>query len=332
MDNTDQDIKSIITRFIEGSASEQELAVLEEWFRKDKSNRVYFDEFVTTYHASVTMNRFHQQKTDDAWNKVSERIQIAHEARPTFPRQRYLTWVKVAASVSLMVLAGFAAKRFLRSSIFNASNNTVVVNTQPARMGIQLPDGSYVWLNANSSLEYAPAFATSNRVVNLKGEAFFDVRKNGRPFIVKTGALEVHVKGTKFNVQAYEDDASTQTTLEEGAIDLHIKGKTPVYSMAPGDQITLDGSGGGVIRKKVDPSDFSAWKEARLVFDNTPLENVVARIANRYRARIVLDAFASRKELMTMTIEDESLDEVLELIRLSSRLKMKKEKDLIVLY
>ncbi|MBT1698707.1 FecR domain-containing protein [Fulvivirgaceae bacterium PWU4] len=332
MDNTDPEIKSIITRFIEGSASEQELAALEEWFRKDRSNRIYFDEFVTTYHASVTMNRFHQQKTDDAWNKISERIQVTHEARSTAPRQRYLTWVKIAASVSLIVLAGFATKRFLRSDLFNTGNNTVVVNTQPTKMGIQLPDGSYVWLNANSALDYAPSFATSNRIVNLKGEAFFDVRKNGRPFIVKTGALEVHVKGTKFNVQAYQDDAATQTTLEEGAIDLHIKGKMPVYSMEPGDQITLAASGGEVIRKKVDPSDFSAWKESRLVFDNTPLENVLARIGNRYRARIVLDAFASRKELMTMTIEDETLDEVLELIRLSSHLNMKKEKDLIVLY
>ena len=207
-----------------------------------------------------------------------------------------------------------------------------VRNAEGTNTRIVLPDNSVVWLNTNSSLEYPPAFGNTAREVTLKGEAFFDIEKGSKPFIVKTGNVQVHVKGTRFNVQAYKEEDSVKTTLEEGRVELHIKGKDSFYVMNPGDQITLNTKVNDVVLRKVNPSNFSAWKEERLVFENTRLADIAARIENRYKVKISIAPSIGYRERLTMTIEHETLDEVLEMIRLSSRLKIKKDNNEITFY
>ncbi|HEY0772265.1 MAG TPA: FecR domain-containing protein, partial [Sphingobacteriaceae bacterium] len=196
---------------------------------------------------------------------------------------------------------------------------------------IVLPDSTLVWLNANSTIEYAPTFS-ENREVLLKGEGFFDVRKKGKQtFVVKTAHFSIQVRGTRFNVQAYESQYEN-ATLEEGSIELKLNGENQSYEMAPGDQITINNTAQTVERKKVNPLNFTAWKEEKLVFDNTRLSDIVLKIENRYKVDIVIDDSLAYRERMTMTIEHEPIEEILEMIHLSSQLNYRIENATIVIY
>jgi ferric-dicitrate binding protein FerR (iron transport regulator) len=331
-DNTPQPILELITRFLEGNASEIDLINLENWLKESPDNRRYFDELNNTYQASVSLNRFSQNKIDEGWHKLSQHMSNEPVTlRVLSSKQRHFTFLKIAASILAVAIVGFWSIRLLQYNTVPAQA-TLVRNAEGNNTRIVLPDNSVVWLNSNSQLEYPPTFGNTTREVSLKGEAFFDVKKGSKPFIVKTGKVQVHVKGTRFNVQAYKDEDSVKTTLEEGRVELHIKGRESFFVMNPGDQITLNTKADDVIRRKVNPSNFSAWKEERLVFNNTPLGDIAARVGNRYKVKISVTPGLVYRERLTMTIEHETLDEVLEMISLSSRLKVKKENGEIILF
>ncbi|MBL0739681.1 FecR family protein [Chryseolinea lacunae] len=323
-------IKEIITRFLEGHASEEEIAQLHEWVKQDDANRQYFYEINDAYQASITLPRYNQPKINTAWDQLSKGLNtpglVQHPAVPKSNRYTFL--LKVAASITLLALTGLAIILLLRD--FTAAPS-VVYNAGGNSMRIRLPDSSFVWLNRNSTLEYAASFGAEHREVLLTGEAFFDVRKNNHPFVVKTNHIQVHVKGTKFNVKAYATDAATKTTLAEGKIELLIDGNQSRYVMHPGDQITLDSDHNKVVRKKVNPANFSAWKEEQLTFDGTPLRDIILQLESRFNVNIVPDANVSLNERLSITVEDETLDEVLDLIQQVSRVKVHKDKNTIVL-
>jgi transmembrane sensor len=327
----DGPIKEIILRFLEGVASEKEIERLYKWLEEHESNRKYFDEVNNTYQVSVTLNRFNQPTIDEDWKKIAN--EIKNDKTPHFSERKPTRFVflKVAATISVVALVGILLFKFFVSSKAQ-KQETIVKNSKSNNTRIVLPDGSTVWLNANSTIVYNPDFGQSTREVTLKGEAFFDVKKDNKSFIVRTDNMQVHVKGTRFNVEAYKKNGTIKTTLEEGKVELHGAGSDKFFTMKPGDQIILNTQLNNVVVKKVNPFDVSAWKEDRLVFDNTPLSEVVAKLESRYKVSIVISSAKAKQDRLTMTVEQEDIEEVLELIKLSSQLQVKKAGNEILLY
>ncbi|SHH64844.1 FecR family protein [Chryseolinea serpens] len=328
-----QPIQEIITRFLEGHASDGDVETLYAWVQESEANRRYFHEMNNTYQASVTLARYNQPKINAAWEQLAQDIQASGRtvAHPALKRQpKSSLFLKIAASVTLLAVAGTIF--FVLSKEFVTRQSTVVYNAGENNMRILLPDSSFVWLNRHSTLEYAPTFGTANREVRLKGEAFFDVRKNKKqPFIVKAENIQVLVRGTKFNVQAYTAEPAIKTTLEEGKIELYVNGMNSHFVMQPGDQITLDTEANKVSRKKVNPANFSAWKEEQLSFDSAPLRDIILQLENRYKVNIVADSTVALNERMSITIEDETLEEVLGLIQDVSTIRARRDGTNIIL-
>jgi ferric-dicitrate binding protein FerR (iron transport regulator) len=334
IDPTPEPIRDIITRFLEGDASGDEVAILQAWLEENKTNRQYFDEVNNAFQVSVTLSRFNQQKIDTAWNALAQRMDQEKKRGRIFSffTIPHFSALRIAASVFLVAVSCYLIVPLLSKDAMTSKNATLVRNAEGSNTRILLPDGSLVWLNTNSTLEYPPSFGNSSRIVTLKGEAFFDVTKGRTPFIVQTERLQVLVMGTRFNVQAYKNDPDLKTTLEEGKIELRIKGEDQSYLMKPGDQITLNTGINKITLKKVNPANFTAWKEDVLVFDNTELGEIAAKLENRFKVKLSVDSTLARRERLTMTLEHESLEEVLELIRLSSHLKIKTKDHEIILY
>ncbi|MEO5976911.1 MAG: FecR domain-containing protein [Chryseolinea sp.] len=328
------EIEEIITRFLEGESSDHDIDILHNWLHESVENRRYFDEINLAFQASITLNRFNQQRIDDGWRQLQGRI-LKGQGKSLQPlsvsnsicRNTYL----IAASVTITL----AVISYLLISSFDSihtNQRTIISSSKASNTHIILPDSSDVWLNVNSTLEYTNEFGRDSRVVILKGEAYFDIKKNqAKPFIVQTEDMDVRVKGTRFNVEAGVNGKTTRTTLEEGKVDLYVRRNNQSYVMKPGDQITIETDRSEVMHKKVNPSYFTAWKENILVFDNASLEEIIGKLENRYRVSISADK-SLLSERFTLTIEQESFDEVLVLIELSSSLKSKKKNGQIILY
>ncbi|HEV2482402.1 MAG TPA: FecR domain-containing protein [Puia sp.] len=145
---------------------------------------------------------------------------------------------------------------------------------------VVLPDGSKVWLNAASSLRFPTAFTGSERRVELTGEGYFDIAKDAsRPFKVGVGASEVEVLGTEFNIMAYTDEGSMNTTLVSGAVKLKSGGHA--LQLKPGEQAEVKTDGSVDLDRTVDVDVVTAWKYGRFEF-NGNIKGIMRQIARWY--------------------------------------------------
>ncbi len=151
---------------------------------------------------------------------------------------------------------------------------------------LQLADGTQVWLNSDSELKYTDKFNGKERIVYLKGEAYFDVKEDKeRAFIVKTNTMDVKVYGTEFNVMAYEGDELAQTTLVEGCVGVNLKDETSVVDqlmLKPNMQVDyLIGRSKGQLRQ-VETSLYTGWKNGLFQFNDEALGSILQKLARWY--------------------------------------------------
>ncbi|GAB3023704.1 DUF4974 domain-containing protein [Niabella terrae] len=176
----------------------------------------------------------------------------------------------------------------------SAQTASAALNTLEVPRGglyqLQLPDGTKVWLNAASSLQYPCRFSSTERRVRLSGEAYFEVAKkiNGSrvPFIVVTENQEVEVLGTHFNVQAYPQDEQTNTTLLEGSVKISVKNTSYSSLLKPGQQAEVNPAAPARIRR-VSNDDAIAWKKGYFAFENADLRVIMDNLSRWYDVNVV---------------------------------------------
>ena len=192
-----------------------------------------------------------------------------------------------------------------------ASQLQTITTPYGAKTNITLPDGSRVWLNSGSKLSYPLKFGKS-RLVTLVGEAFFEVEKNNKPFIVSANDGDVVVKGTAFNVKAYADDNIYETTLVEGVVAFNTKNSKNGVTLKPGEQVAKTSKGFTI--KQVETKYFTSWKEGKLLFNKEPFPSFMKKLERWYNVKIKYSDPELDKLWYTGAIEMESISEVMEMI------------------
>ena len=189
-----------------------------------------------------------------------------------------------------------------------------------ARIKFQLPDGSTGFLNSGSKLKYPVLFA-QGRSVELKGEAYFEVVHNeDLPFHVNTKNLDIEVLGTTFDVIANEDESTEEVVLQTGKIDVSSRTGNQLAVLKPNEQLTLDVKKRTFTQNKVEASQYTGWKEGKLIFRNENMQQVARRLSRWYNADIALEGTQLNNYTFHATFIDESLDEVLKLLSLTTPL------------
>jgi len=180
-----------------------------------------------------------------------------------------------------------------------AGTGSVLYNTVSTARGgqyrVRLPDGTAVWLNAASSLRFPTGFIGKERVVELKGEAYFEVAANvSMPFHVKlhtsSGEGDVEVLGTSFNVNAYDDEQMMRTSLVEGAV--RIKAGAVATLLRPGQQAQLVGAGLVHVKDNVNMDEVVAWKNNRFNFKSADIRTIMRQISRWYDVEVEYTAAA----------------------------------------
>ncbi|MBJ6369758.1 FecR family protein [Snuella sedimenti] len=248
-----------------------------------------------------------EPELDSQFSKVLRRIGVK-------PRVKYFS----AAAVVVLFLS-FGLYYF---NPVSSNNEIVMVNTSiGGQEHVVLPDGTKVLLNANSEIQYPKVFKDNIREVTLIGEALFEVVRNEhKPLVVKTdNGLSVRVLGTVFNVKSYPDDKEIQTTLISGKVEV-IKqndSKDPIV-LKPSQQAAYHKKEKRLIVDTVNALDAISWKDNKLIFNETPLEQVVLDLQRKYNVKFKITS----KELLDYkysgTFDNLTVKECMRLLKVSS--------------
>jgi ferric-dicitrate binding protein FerR (iron transport regulator) len=188
---------------------------------------------------------------------------------------------------------------------------------------VVLSDGTGVWLNAASSLRFPASFSGSERVVELQGEAYFEVAKNKqRPFKLKVNNMEVAVLGTVFNVKAYDDEEEIETTLLEGSVKLGAAGKTTL--LLPGQQARVTEAGQINVLHDINPEQTIAWKNGLFEF-NGNIRGIMRQIARWYDVEVVYNGNLTQKAFGGAIARKENISDVLKLLEMTGTIRFKIE-------
>lgn len=184
-----------------------------------------------------------------------------------------------------------------------------------ARYQVQLSDGTKVWINSVSELEYPVAFGPGERSVKLTGEAYFDVASDpDRPFVIETNGYSITALGTAFNVSTYTNDSFMETTLVEGAVEVVVRqGKR--ISLKPGQSMRIDHTSQEYKLQDVDTRFYTSWKEGVLHFNKVTLSELCVKLERWYDAEILFSNPEKGKLVYSGALENSrSIEYLLNLI------------------
>ena len=188
---------------------------------------------------------------------------------------------------------------------------------------IVLPDGSKVWLNAASSLKYPVRFSGNERQVELTGEAYFEISADeSSPFLVASPTQSVRVTGTHFNINAYPEEQTVQTTLLEGKVTVATGDGKKSVSLKPGQQSTL--AAGAFNVKAVDVEQVTDWKNGDFIFENENIHSIMARVARWYNVEVVYEN-EPNTGFFGQVSRSKNLSEVLQVLELTGAVNFKVE-------
>lgn len=198
------------------------------------------------------------------------------------------------------------------------SFNTIVT-PKGGQYQVSLPDGTKIWLNASSSLRYPTTFEGKERLVELTGEAYFEVATNkSQPFKVISAGQVVEVLGTQFNINAYSDEHLIKTTLLEGSVQVYLGEKSSL--LKPGQQAQ---AGRSLSRKYVDVQEAVAWKNGKTQFINADIKTVMRMISRWYDVEIDYEGEISSETFSGSVSRSKSVTEVLDLLELTGDIHFK---------
>jgi len=216
---------------------------------------------------------------------------------------------------------------------------------------LTLADGSKVWLNAGSKLIYPDKFSGSQREVTLEGEGFFEVTRNPQmPFLVHAGKITVRVLGTKFNVKAYTEDADIETTLISGKVQVMLNDDPEKeILLSPNEKLTVIkpvatstaiAQVNNELKYQVQALPVAAsnnltetaWINNRLLLNNESFDNVAKLLERKFDVHVFFDNDKLKDEHLTGVFEKENIQEVLDVLKMTTHFRYRIDGNSIHLY
>jgi transmembrane sensor len=348
-----------IIDFLTGRLSSSENEELINWINQDDEHKRIFDEYRDVWQTCEKNSEYAGYDENEAWNKM--RPQLTSE--PTAIKARTTPgWLKYAA-IFIVVLA-ICISGYILLKPYQGTNNVSYQEVSVpfgSRTRIQLPDGSEVWLNAGSYLQYSNRFNTHEREIYFAGEGYFDITHHKNiPFTLITPGAKIEVVGTSFNVKAYPDEYIIQTTVVRGIVKVFpnsdAKNKGSEIILNTKEQLSLQKNSNhtitaynkkniatpqintnviviktGHIEQNVNTELFTSWREGKLIIKRENLGSLIVKLERRYNVKIQFTEPDIKDYVFSGILEDETLEQVLKVLCLTSPIQYKIEKDNIVL-
>ncbi len=346
--------EDLVCGYLNGELTNEETRELIEWINLDKSNKKLFDEICELWITAKAVSGNPGYSAQEGFWKFKQRIKDIDQQVATGSKKRFLT---TAFRYAAIFLIAFAAGGLLfyqfgqNSSLIPALGKTELVVPLGSRASFTLSDGTVVTLNAGSTLRTDTRFGIRDRIVELEGEGYFKVAEDKlNPFIVKTSYLTVTAMGTEFNVKAYSDDKTIETTLVNGSVKIEPvseKGSGEITILQPNQKLTFYKEEPGVednqaipsgipgsevkpakvqgtatavklLKEDVNVEPVVSWKESRWIFENQSLSQIAVDLERRFDVKMQFKSERLRSYRFTGTILAEPIEQVLEVLSITS--------------
>lgn len=341
------DFPEAVIRFFRKEADEADLAWLRRWLAESSENQRRFDEYQDLWLAMECKTGPNEYNPDAAWEKLFNNT-TAQQKEADVPRLvRFPFWknfLKIAAMIIVAFSAGAVTMHILSGKKGTAAAITEHVVPYGSRSVVTLPDGSKVWLNSGSRIIYSQDFNLGSREVTMEGEAYFDVIPNRKlPFEVNACDIKIKVLGTAFNVKAYPEENVIETTVERGKVNLLGRDKNLILTprqralvfKVPGKKMQ-DTAGVNVkreassletdktkpvvlqkpvVEKGVNTEVLTSWKDKRWIIERETLGSLAIKLERRFDVKIHFSVERIKNYVFSGAFEDESLEQVLSIIR-----------------
>lgn len=363
MDKKAEEHIDLIVGHLNSDNTEDESKRLNEWLSGDELNKKLFDEVRDLWLLANQSNRNEKFDTLTALENVKKKIRKKQ-------KKIVLSVNSILYRVAAIFVISFAIGVIVHYLYNNSKNlhtgkqlaELIEINApKGSKSFVKLPDGSQVWLNSDSKLFYSSDFGKNERTVKLVGEAFFDVEKNkDLPFKVNTSEVTINVTGTMFNLKAYPDENTIETTLEEGEVIIEkkdSKNKEKIVTLKPkqravftkdkNETIVTETENPDLIKEStpnnkletepivvddnIDTELFTSWKENKLVFRDEKLKEVFVILERWYGVKFdVVDDEILNYHFIG-TIENETVTEVMKVIQFTLPIQFDIEQNIITI-
>lgn len=310
----------LITRYFTGKASPDEIDELQKWLSASKDNSLYFQQLKNIWDNSEHFPGEKMTEVEKAFNMINKRVTYRLPAT-----NFWYYWKKIAAVLLIPLVIGNLLYFAIRADSKVATQEPVYNELYAAfgtRSALKLSDGTSVWLNSGSSIKYPDRFVGNKRIVFLKGEAYFEVESDlNKPFIVETSSLSVKATGTKFNVSGYTSAAEAEVTLVSGKVEVSLtddKKNIKSSKLNMNQHFSFNKVNGTTSIINEDTYKYISWKDGKLVFRNEPLSQVAKKISQVFNIDIEIQGNEIQDYCYRATFQDESLAEILKLLKMSS--------------
>ena len=330
-----KEISDLIIKVLANEATPDECAMLDKWVKKSDDNRRLFLRFRNAWLASSQAVVPDPVKTAKALEAVNGKIKSLSSADPAEAlskplqenKRSILGYIRIAALwIILFGLGVLFSLLFIKpAGVLNFTSDASVIAPRGSKALTILPDGTVVWLNAGSKIKYKIPAGKPVREVTLEGEAYFNVSKDPEhPFTVNAAEMIIKAYGTEFNVKAYPEENVVSATLVKGSVSVEIEDKPSNKTMLkPNDQAiyykpTPERSENFLVSKGINPALYTLWINDRLQIKGETLEDLAVMLERKYDVTIHFDDTSLRDLRFTGIIENETIEQILELIKISS--------------
>lgn len=318
-EHTYQHIEELLPRFCEGTTTEVESKLVEEWLAEDEANLKMVNQIHALYLAADTLDVKKSMNTERALKKVKERMKPHTIDWWVWP-QRIAAMLTIPLLIAVLWL-------YLGKGEHMELAQMIEIKTNPGMTtSVVLPDSTVVYLNSESSLRYPSRFTGKSREVELTGEGYFEVTKDKKKrFIVSTvHQSQIEVYGTSFNVEAYADDDRISTTLVEGSVAFHLKSKEGApqkITLTPNHKLVYLPESGETKMYATTCEAETAWKDGNIIFKNTSMEEILRTLSKRYNVEFVVKNEHIQENSFTGTFSSQRLEHILEHFKISSKIR-----------
>ncbi len=283
MSNLSEDI---ITKYLTGQCSEEELIQVNNWMKESEENARQIFRMEKIYHLGKFGQYANEQRILRAEKQLYKRLD---DEKSRQKKIRYIYhWIKYAAIIVItLIIGGGISYWFYQND--NGQQILVAIADKGIVKEVILPDGTKVWLNNGATLKYPREFSEKERKVHLDGEAYFEVTKNRhKPFTVQSDAMRVRVLGTIFNFKCNKNCRIAEATLIEGEIEVKGNREEGQIILTPGQRAELNKNNGRLTVKQVDAKLDAVWHDNLIPFQKADIFTIAKALERFYDVKIIL--------------------------------------------